>query len=563
MSAIVRVNEGGATVVVTGAALINESLADAETAATAAASSATAAATSATAAQTARTGAETARDVALAALGNSLIFATKAAADAALASVAADAYIMVLADETQAGRAWRYQKVSGAYVSRGAAVNLGPLVVPRGALSGGGAETSEPIRINAPTGSQVNGAGVNDAVTTGMVLTTGQFNSGTANRYFDTVLSIGHNMNGSITARFNAEQPISRIGIESKFQQALGQPFKSEYHLASLLYPTDAGGAASEYRAISAVIPHRQADWNTTAASVYFRGNVFAFAHGVDGLPVMSLEVANTRLRFTAGYSTLFETNNRPIALQHDAAGASALALPFVNNQNRYAFSLPVTGVPSAGSVTASGFRVFTRGWSSSTLQLDAPGSNASSITLSCGTTQAASGSIPVTCNGTTTIPFAANAIVEADVGRFITGTNVPADTRIIDISSTTTAVVSNACPGTVTSIIMSARTERAASYAIDDTGSVVLGTAPNDGAIMYVDTHGGVVWRDTSGGFATRMMLNPGATGGLQVNTRVGFNSVTPIARRTVAAAATDAATTQALVNELRQLLIDVGLAQ
>lgn len=41
-----------------------------------------------------------------------------------------------------------------------------------------------------------------------------------------------------------------------------------------------------------------------------------------------------------------------------------------------------------------------------------------------------------------------------------------------------------------------------------------------------------------------------------------VAFHGVTPIARRTVAAAATDLPTAVALVNELRSLLIDIGLA-
>ena len=88
---------------------------------TAATDAATAAAASATASQTARAGAEAARDAAINAIGSDNIFLTKAAADTALASVAANAWVRVQADETQGGQTWLYQKVSGAYVSRGAA----------------------------------------------------------------------------------------------------------------------------------------------------------------------------------------------------------------------------------------------------------------------------------------------------------------------------------------------------------------------------------------------------------------------------------------------------------
>jgi len=54
------------------------------------------------------------------------------------------------------------------------------------------------------------------------------------------------------------------------------------------------------------------------------------------------------------------------------------------------------------------------------------------------------------------------------------------------------------------------------------------------------------------------------GATSRVEADTvGVGFNGVTPIARRTVNAAAATAAETQTLVNQLRTLLIDLGLAQ
>ena len=126
--ATVEVVDNEIIVRVDGAETLAPLVTAATDAATAAASSATAAASSATAAataeanaETAQAGAEAARDAAITAIGSDNIFLTKAAADAALASVAANAWVRVQADETQGGQTWLYQKVGGAYVSRGAA----------------------------------------------------------------------------------------------------------------------------------------------------------------------------------------------------------------------------------------------------------------------------------------------------------------------------------------------------------------------------------------------------------------------------------------------------------
>jgi hypothetical protein len=51
------------------------------------------------------------------------------------------------------------------------------------------------------------------------------------------------------------------------------------------------------------------------------------------------------------------------------------------------------------------------------------------------------------------------------------------------------------------------------------------------------------------------------GITVGLTSTTLVSFYGATPIARPTVAAAATDAGTTQTLANSLRTALINLGL--
>lgn len=67
------------------------------------------------------------------------------------------------------------------------------------------------------------------------------------------------------------------------------------------------------------------------------------------------------------------------------------------------------------------------------------------------------------------------------------------------------------------------------------------------------------------------KLFIQPrGATPGLGIGVplshtgaTVGFNSATPVGKRTLGNAATDAATTQTLANNLRQALIDLGLGQ
>jgi hypothetical protein len=55
------------------------------------------------------------------------------------------------------------------------------------------------------------------------------------------------------------------------------------------------------------------------------------------------------------------------------------------------------------------------------------------------------------------------------------------------------------------------------------------------------------------------------GSTAGTKIGTatsqKLGFYNATPVIQRTLAVAATDAATTQTLANSLRQALIDLGL--
>ncbi len=68
----------------------------------------------------------------------------------------------------------------------------------------------------------------------------------------------------------------------------------------------------------------------------------------------------------------------------------------------------------------------------------------------------------------------------------------------------------------------------------------------------------------DSKGTGAILLNTANGATGGTKIEVaagKVGFYGTAPVTKRTLAAAATDAATTQTLANSLRQALIDLGL--
>lgn len=85
------------------------------------------------------------------------------------------------------------------------------------------------------------------------------------------------------------------------------------------------------------------------------------------------------------------------------------------------------------------------------------------------------------------------------------------------------------------------------------------------DGAYLDAYVTGPLVARvGVTGAAGFRVQVGAALTTKLQITTAgVAFNNVTPIARRTVNAAATDLPTVIALTNQLRTLLIDLGLAQ
>lgn len=84
-------------------------------------------------------------------------------------------------------------------------------------------------------------------------------------------------------------------------------------------------------------------------------------------------------------------------------------------------------------------------------------------------------------------------------------------------------------------------------------------------GQVAYFDANGLRFTTGANGAGTVRgMEFSPGGTLNLRMGANtVGFYGVTPVARQAVSAAATDPATTMALVNELRADLIALGLLQ
>lgn len=278
------------------------------------------------------------------------VYATKALANDALAAdeIAVGDNILVQADESQAGQSWRYQRVGAALVSRGAAVNVGPVTIPGGTLSGAGAVTTVPIDFQAPNGAQTNSGGGDDAVNWQFVRTTGKFTQGPTGftNYHDNTLSIVGNVTGNLTTRYNAAMPIQRIAMESKFAQGgATDAFIAEWHLISL-WPLNA--AIGEYRGISGVVPHDHTKWEGES-SLYFRGGVIAFAAGGNaansyaGSDIYAqIDVRSSTARFVdfsgttngTNFRLRFNKNGNAIIQQLNAAGNAQLNHPFFDTNN-------------------------------------------------------------------------------------------------------------------------------------------------------------------------------------------------------------------------------------
>lgn len=193
-----------------------------------------------------------------------------------------------------------------------------------------GAVTRRMLQHSAPLSGMINSAGGNDAVLTRMLTSIGRFDqgpTGTAS-YFDTVLSIGHNVGDNVATGENPTEPVSRIAIESKFAQGQpNSPFISEWHLAALT----PAGTTDECRALSVTIPHLASNFATVLDfSFYQRANVFVWASGA-GQTKIQMDLRGASPVIDMGSVGIahpiinFNTNNRAMFRQRNAAGTDYL----------------------------------------------------------------------------------------------------------------------------------------------------------------------------------------------------------------------------------------------
>ncbi|PZO80057.1 MAG: hypothetical protein DI629_07810 [Mesorhizobium amorphae] len=202
-------------------------------------------------------------------------------------------------------------------------------------------------------------------------------------------------------------------------------------------------------------------------------------------------DFGNNRLDLTEGFLLRFARNNAPALRQANGAGTAHLALPYLDERDQLVVDPAITGVQVAGSKNARGVVVRTRGGNTDALTAEAPGGLAATLSLACGANQAAGAAIPVVANGTTGVTAAAGAVGENDIGRLVSGANVPANTRIADVTGPGAFTTSNALPAGVSAITLGARSRRSFEFSVDHAGATTL------------DAPGTIALRDKSSSYA------------------------------------------------------------
>lgn len=308
--------------------------------------------------------------------------------------------------------------------------------------------------------------------------------------YIDDVWAFGINMAGVGLRADNARQ-YAAWHMESKFysnaQQA--KPWTENF-----LHVVDTNGGTR--RPIGWVGAHDGSFGNVTLAQSLL------LLQGNSHQPKIDFNFETNQALVYDGLSTTYLANNVAPHRQRNAAGDSSYALPFIDDAGNLVLSRPVSTPLTAGSRNAQGPRFTARGFNTDAIYIDAPGALAATFQMSCGVTQSASGAVPVTADGTTTVKAAANAVGEAHIGRTIAGSGVPANSRITDVVDATTFRTNNALPASVMAITMSARTKRTVEFSVD-----------NAGVVTY-DYANSFIFRDKSASYAFGLHLFQGNLG-------------------------------------------------
>lgn len=260
---------------------------------------------------------------------------TKAAATSALSSIAANAYVNVLADESQNGSHTIYQKISGSLVlaANASAISQPTTITYQPATpSAHGGNSQLLYRRPSPMADgwgdlsfSISASEVTDTIST----------------YADNAWCMGWNATTSFGRRDNAK-PAGMLRFEEYYRGANAAYVPAaEFHLAVL--PT---GASTELRYFSGYLPHSASDWKWSAWSFQFARMNWYTAAGAD---VVEQWTPKNGTDLSAGYSkaiikpsvTLYQINNYAHSGQLNVAGDGTIALPYINNLNQLAITGP------------------------------------------------------------------------------------------------------------------------------------------------------------------------------------------------------------------------------
>ncbi len=325
---------------------------------------------------------EVLKDTAVNALADTSIFdvynsVALANAAAANGTIPAGRVVQVSFDENNGNERSLYRRVgSASTVTRIDAASGGPArlfrltpPVPFGGLTTGNWNRAMLVMDQPAAGTMPNGAGGNDAVNAGMWVTALNFSndtSGLKGTYYDTVIGVGVNNDGNWGA-LNPGMPVLSIRMESQFNQGgagnvlIGEYFHEFRSVDGIVC-----------RPIATVVPFNSAHWNTGDFSTVLRGAIISFSDGGGSQRVlMDFTTGAGIIQLLDGGSgqghpqLVFNTNNRRVASQGNAAGTDSIPLPYVRADNRLQVSQPLTrtlsmsvgatGVPSADEILVDG----------------------------------------------------------------------------------------------------------------------------------------------------------------------------------------------------------------
>jgi len=291
-----------------------------------------------------------------AALGSASIpgvFASKALLVSNIGSVAANAFALVVIDETKGNDSSIYQKVAGSPVYVGSANGWASsyAVADNGAIS-------QNQMVWSPAQSAANSEGGFDNVDLTLQTTKNyipDFGDGTSGT--DYVFGLGWNLNSAFTSA-RAGLPAFSYRIESKWRyNRLGHwVTQGEIHVGAT-WTGDAVGAV-EFRPITIGAPHFKADW-AEHSSILFQTAYISIQDGAE-TPVEWLtfdaRASNGGTRYINAHSAVWRetTNDLPIFRQFNAAGTAFLNLPFINSSDETQIDRPIApGVRFSGLAAA------------------------------------------------------------------------------------------------------------------------------------------------------------------------------------------------------------------